>query len=552
MNPDRPPDRPPGVVFEDEHLLVVNKPAGWNTHAPSPYAGEGIYDWLRHREPRWAGLAILHRLDKETSGVLVFGKTPLANRSLTGQFTGREVTKVYRFWTASGRSGPDLHPVGAEVQPQGAGVWRVVSHLQRAGDHQVSRRRGEAGERAETEFRRLEVGDGWTAWEARPRTGRTHQIRVQAAAVGLPVLGDPLYGGAPSRRLWLHAERLAFRHPESGVPCEFMVPPPEPGRDGGDAWSIVRAIIDPAGTDAFRWLHGAGSGYPGLQADRLGPYVLLQSGGAWPSPALLPRPWPEGVRGWYGKQLRRDVRQAAPGEAGPRWLEGEAAPERFVVRENGVRYELSFAEGYSVGLFLDQRDNRRRFLVNHVAGGFPVVDGGWAGREVLNTFAYTGAFSVCAARAGARATSLDLSRKYLDWARRNFVLNGLDPAGHDFIYGDCFDWLRRLAKKGRRFDVVVLDPPTFSRSKEQGDFRVERDYGRLVEAALPVLRPGGTLLASANTARLEPERFVGEVRSAVARAGRRLEQEHYAPQPPDFPVHRDEPAYLKTVWARVG
>ena len=66
----------PCVIFEDEHLLVVHKPAGWNTHAPGPFAGEGIYDWLKHREPRWSSLAILHRLDKETSGVLVFGKTP--------------------------------------------------------------------------------------------------------------------------------------------------------------------------------------------------------------------------------------------------------------------------------------------------------------------------------------------------------------------------------------------------------------------------------------------------------------------------------------------
>src|SRR6187455_615575 len=86
---------PSCVIHEDEHLLVVNKPAGWNTHAPSPYAGEGIYDWLKHREPRWASLAIIHRLDKETSGVLVFGKTPLANRSFTEQFAGRAVTKRY-------------------------------------------------------------------------------------------------------------------------------------------------------------------------------------------------------------------------------------------------------------------------------------------------------------------------------------------------------------------------------------------------------------------------------------------------------------------------
>src|SRR5882724_9805965 len=86
---------PPCLIFEDEHLLVVNKPAGISTHAPSPYAGEGIYDWLRHREPRWAKLAIIHRLDKETSGVLCFSKTPLTNRSLTRQFTERKVSKSY-------------------------------------------------------------------------------------------------------------------------------------------------------------------------------------------------------------------------------------------------------------------------------------------------------------------------------------------------------------------------------------------------------------------------------------------------------------------------
>src|SRR5947207_1640906 len=85
----------PCVIFEDDHLLAVNKPAGLNTHAPAPHAGEGVYDWLRHREPRWAQLGIIHRLDKETSGVLVFSRTELANRSLTEQFTKRSVRKKY-------------------------------------------------------------------------------------------------------------------------------------------------------------------------------------------------------------------------------------------------------------------------------------------------------------------------------------------------------------------------------------------------------------------------------------------------------------------------
>jgi 23S rRNA (cytosine1962-C5)-methyltransferase len=213
---------------------------------------------------------------------------------------------------------------------------------------------------------------------------------------------------------------------------------------------------------------------------------------------------------------------------------------------------LSFAEGYSVGLFLDQRDNRRRFLVNHVAAGFPLFNGDPAGAEVLNTFAYTCGFSVCAAKAGARVTSLDLSKKYLEWGRRNFVLNGLDPAQHDFIYGEAFGWLRRLAKKGRTFDALILDPPTFSQAKEVGVFRAEKDYGKLVAAALPLLKAGGVLLASTNAATLPADDFIRLVETAVTSAGRTIRHRHYVPQPPDFPISRAEPGYLKTLWLRVG
>ena len=215
-----------------------------------------------------------------------------------------------------------------------------------------------------------------------------------------------------------------------------------------------------------------------------------------------------------------------------------------------MRFELSLGEGYSVGLFPDQRDNRRRLLTGHVAADFPLR----APRSefrVLNTFAYTCGFSVCAALAGVKTTSLDLSKKYLDWGRRNFALNGLDPAGHDFIYGDVFDWLRRLAKKGRAFDAVLLDPPTFSQSKEHGAFRVEKDYPELVGAALTLIKPGGVLFASTNAADWPPEKFLASVEEPIRAARRKILQQHYAPQPPDFPISRAEPAYLKTVWLRM-
>jgi 23S rRNA (cytosine1962-C5)-methyltransferase len=268
------------------------------------------------------------------------------------------------------------------------------------------------------------------------------------------------------------------------------------------------------------------------------------------NPAACSDPGPEA--GAYRKLLNRQAGQTSPGEVSPSIYWGTAAPERWPVHENGLNFEVSFSEGCSVGLFLDQRDNRRRLLTGHVAAGFPLLAKELRDRRLLNTFAYTCAFSVCAARSGFHTTSLDLSRKYLEWGRRNFVLNGLEPAQHDFIYGDVFDWLHRLARKGRQFEVVLLDPPTFSRSKQEGVFRAEKDYGKLVRTALPLLAPHGVLFASTNAARYAPEDFLQDVRRAVNAGGRRVLLQHYAPQPPDFPISRDEPAHLKTVWLRVG
>ena len=523
------------VIFEDEHLLVAAKPAGWNTHAPAPFAGEGIYEWLKHREPRWATLAIIHRLDKETSGVLVFGKTPLANQSLTDQFTSRSVRKKYLLLTD--RAVPEKE-------------FTIKSKLVRTGEKYAS---GATGEIAETLFRpansKLTVQKS-KLFEAEPRTGRTHQIRVHASENGFPILGDTLYGGTSAGRIFLHAAEIEFKHPATGTPVKFSAPVDFAAES---RQSLRTAIIVPDATNAFRVIHGASDGWLEWFVEKLGDFLLSQSGAP-----LTVRQQEELVRlakiyaarGVYHKNLSRHVRQTTTAEVSPQLVFGDAAPERFEILENGIRYELSFREGYSVGLFLDQRDNRRRFLTGHIAANFDfgprTLDFG-----LLNCFAYTCGFSVAAAKAGARTTSLDLSKKYLEWGKRNFALNGLDPAAHDFIYGDTFDWLRRLAKKGRAFHAVVLDPPTFSKSKEHGTFRAEKDYGQLVAAALPVLMPGGVLLASTNAADWLPEEFLAAVETAVRSARRKILHLHYIPQPPDFPISRAEPAYLKTVWVKI-
>jgi 23S rRNA (cytosine1962-C5)-methyltransferase len=341
---------------------------------------------------------------------------------------------------------------------------------------------------------------------------------------------------------------LQFNHPVTGEPLDFNQPP----AFTMPPWLRLRCgLIDLSETSAYRYLHGAGDGFPEFYADRFDSFLLCQSPKSLADEELdLVHQFfdPTGV---YHKTTTPYVRGKSAEETSPKHVAGADAKDPFTIRENGVQYEINFGEGYSVGIFLDQRDNRRRLLTNYIAPDFWVLDGGLKGAEVLNTFAYTCAFSVCAALAGARVTSLDLSKKYLEWGKRNFELNRLNPADHDFIYGDVFDWLKRFAKKQRQFDVVLLDPPTFSKSKESGLFRAEHDYSRLLTDALKVLRPGGTLFASSNAARWAPEDFVRQIRQAIAKANRNIVREHYVPQPPDFPISKAEPAYLKTLWLKI-
>src|SRR6185295_6920666 len=282
----------PCVLFEDDHLLVVNKPAGMNTHAPGPFAGEGIYDWLKHREPRWANLAIIHRLDKETSGVMVFGKTPLANRSLTQQFSEHTVRKKYQLLTD--------HEMKRDS-------FTAESSLVRSGEKYLSRLVHAGSERAETHFKRLGTEtDGHVFVEAEPVTGRTHQIRVHAAVHGFPILGDALYGGTAWPRVCLHAASLTLKHPVDDREMTFCVPPDFVGES---RLALRAALVDAEQTNAFRLVHGASDSWPGWYLDRLGDFVLSQSEGELIEAQRtylerLPR-----VTGVYHKRLNRQIRR---------------------------------------------------------------------------------------------------------------------------------------------------------------------------------------------------------------------------------------------------
>lgn len=284
-------------------------------------------------------------------------------------------------------------------------------------------------------------------------------------------------------------------------------------------------------TEAFRLVDGEADGCAGLWLDVFGRHWIGQS-----RDRELPHSWMRLVDDGFCdslwlKQLSKESKEAPVRVAG-------AAPDSFVVTEQGMRLEIQPAAGYSCGVFLDQRDNRRR--VRDTVAGQP-------GARVLNLFSYTCSFSVAAALGGAVVTSVDLNGGYLEWGKRNFALNGLDAGAHHWVKGDSFDWLGAFAKKGRQFDGVILDPPTFSRGVKKKVFRVEEDYVELAELAAAVISPGGWLLACANTHRMEAKDFSAAVGAGLARAGRRAAGGMEAVRmPADFPGR----AYLKAIWAR--
>lgn len=293
-------------------------------------------------------------------------------------------------------------------------------------------------------------------------------------------------------------------------------------RDLLEAAVARRSSLITEETNAVRLIDGAGDGLPGLFLESFAGHWLLSTTAAAIPPAVS-----EWLRGCgvscYWKRLDQHQKESPAHLCGPQ----TAAP--FLIRENGIAYEISFQSGYSQGIFLDQRDNRadvRRRMR--------------AGMKLLNTFAYTGGFSVAAAAAGAETTTLDLSQTYLDWAKRNLSHNMPDPAAHHFCKGDTFHWLRRFTKQGRLFDGIVLDPPTFSRDEKGKVFRVESDFGELATLATQVLAPGGWLLCCTNFRGMTSAEFERQIRNKLPR----LMTARHAPMPPDF---TDAP-YLKALW----
>lgn len=314
------------------------------------------------------------------------------------------------------------------------------------------------------------------------------------------------------------------------------------------ALDLRRPLVDDPETTAYRCVNGENDGLPGLVVDRYDDTAVVKLyTSAWfphldalldPLVALLD----------VDRVVLRLARSVQAGEThGLRdatTLHGSPPDGPVVFRERGLSFEADVLAGQKTGHFLDQRENR------------VLVGGLSAGASVLDVFSCTGGFSVHAGAGGARSvTSIDQSEPALATARRNWDRNldnpGLAAATHTTVAGDAFDVLADFAFRRQRFDVVVIDPPSFASSAAQVD-RAVRSYRRLTVLGLGLVADGGMLVQSSCSSRIDEHLFLDTIHGGAADAGVRLEEWARTGHAVDHPATFPEGRYLKTLFARVG
>ncbi len=292
-------------------------------------------------------------------------------------------------------------------------------------------------------------------------------------------------------------------------------------------------------------MHAESDGLPGLHVDRYGEFLVVQilSAGIekWRDEIVTALVDAVAPRGIY-ERSDADVREKEGLEPRTGPMMGEEPPELVEIVEGACRFLVDVRRGHKTGFYLDQRENRLR-----VGDAAP-------GREILNAFAYTGAFAVHALVAGAaRVTNVETSGDALELASRNAERNGIDPARVEHVEGDVFKMLRRYRDEARTFDVVILDPPKFAESKAILD-RAARGYKDINLLALKLLRPGGTLFTFSCSGLMPPDLFQKIVADAALDARRDAWIVRRLAQAPDHPVALTFPeaGYLKGLEVRVG
>jgi 23S rRNA (cytosine1962-C5)-methyltransferase len=357
--------------------------------------------------------------------------------------------------------------------------------------------------------------------------GRAAPAAVVAALrrQGCPVVGDDVETAVPATRLMLHVSEL--RGHVSGrapLPPEFgswLSGAAEPSPEDFPQ-ALERALVARHGllgeSEALRLIGEEEGEIAGVSVERYADFAVLyvsSEAAMRHEGAMADCLMDHGALGVYVKRrVRADLRGVDAASLAPRTpLRGCAAPDALAVRIGSVRCSVSLDDGLATGLFLDQRANWQRMarLANH--------------RALLNLFCYTGAFTLAAAAGKASSTvSVDLAGRALSRLSQNLESNGLSGPEHRLLKADVPAWLARALRGGRRFDCVVLDPPSFG-TRARGVLSTRRDQPELLDAAVGLLAPGGALLVVSHHRKISSHELCEQVRATCARAGRQVSLE---------------------------
>lgn len=314
----------------------------------------------------------------------------------------------------------------------------------------------------------------------------------------------------------------------------------------------LRAALRNTDTNGYRLLHGENDGLPGLVVDVYAEVAVLKLY----SPAWLPwlatlLPLIQATTQTESLVLRLARKTATAAAAlaaryqpGHPWedgavLVGSLTDPVIVFREHGLRFAANVIAGHKTGFFLDHRENRRQ--VGLLAKG----------KKVLDIFSYAGGFSVHALAGGAtHVTSLDISAPALRQAEANARLNELPADRHETIADDAFLALARLQEQGRSFDLVIVDPPSFAKSESEIP-RALTAYRKINQLAIPLVAPGGCLLAASCSARVKREDFFQTIEGTLRASGRVFECLQKTDHDVDHPIGFPEGAYLKSGYYRL-
>lgn len=636
-------------IKQIDDIIYFDKPSGWNTHSPDTGL-LGTQEVLQQclNFPIYP----VHRLDKTTSGTLIFAKTQKMAQELFLAFKDHKVEKTYWFITPARNTdnksilsnskrtdnnftsiskikSPNIESKNSNYANNTANPFNTNSST--AGDfiggdsfgdfvsnsdnipddisdnYELDKSKPANFEPDDSEFEiqscieKLKSGvfqnlvnqpaNSWTRfrrikrspffelWQAQPKSGKPHQIRLHAALAGIPILGDSLYGGAPFPYLCLHSKSLKYENYffDSPAPRFFerlgLLKDPE--------LVSILASIDfrqrvynflQHPNECLRLIHHE---IPEIRLDKYGPQMWLY----WYKDSA---PTKQDILRWefvssilkspiFLKQMvnRGDHQDHLKVTENKLWdtvinasnLDNKT---QWTAHENGIQYSLKQNQGQSPGLFLDQRENRA-FLAELCQKKL----------SVLNLFSYTCGFSVVAAQNGAsEVTSVDVSDNFLQWGLENHKLNKSSTQDTDsfskavdskfqnqncqfeVFKSDSRFFLDRCQKKSRKFDIIILDPPSFSRktSKQQG-FQIQKDLPHLIKQCLSVLNKNGYILVSCNYEKWNHKDFQMMITKTVKSFSnlnfKLISTPHTWDFEKDFNMKTEDSKLMKSVWIHV-